>query len=128
VEVSHRINFMKVIGVDMIETERVAQAVSRFGERYLKRVYTARELAYCQGRIPSLAARWAAKEAVSKALGTGIGDVSWQEIEVINQSNCQPTLHLHGAAAALASQLGLSYFAISLSHTKAHAIAFVVGE
>lgn len=119
---------MRAIGVDMIETERVAQAVTRFGERYLKRVYTERELAYCQGRIPSLAARWAAKEAVGKALGTGIGEVSWQEIEVINQPNCQPTLHLHRAAAALATRLGLSTFVISLSHTKDYAIAFVVGE
>ena len=119
---------MKAIGVDMIETERIAQALARFGPRYLKRVYTERELAYCQGRISSLAARWAAKEAVGKALGTGIGDVSWQEIEVVSRENSQPTLQLHGAAAVLATQMGISRFAISLSHTKELAIAFVVGE
>ena len=119
---------MKAIGVDMIETERIAQSVARFGVRYLHRVYTKRELAYCQGRVSSLAARWAAKEAVAKALGTGIGDVSWQEIEIVNLPNCQPTLHLHGAAADLAVQRGISTFAISLSHSKDLAIAFVVGE
>lgn len=119
---------MKAIGVDMIETERVAQSVARFGDRFLKRVYTERELAYCRGQIPSLAARWAAKEAAAKALGTGIGEVSWREIEVINQANQRPTIQLHGAAAALAEQLGLSNFAISLSHTRDYAIAFVVGE
>ena len=119
---------MKAIGVDMIETARIAQSIDRFGQRYLQRVYTAQELAYCQGRVNSLAARWAAKEATGKALGTGIGDVSWQEIEVISQPNCQPSLRLHGAAAALAAQLGIASFAISLSHTKDYAIAFVVGE
>ena len=74
---------MVSIGVDIIETERVAHSIDRFGERFLKRVYTEQELAYCNGRISSLAARWAAKEAVGKALGTGIGDVSWQEIEIV---------------------------------------------
>lgn len=119
---------MKAIGVDMIETERVAQSVARYGDRFLQRVYTERELAYCQGRINSLAARWAAKEATAKALGTGIGEVGWREIEVVSEANQRPTLQLHGAAAALAAQLGLSGFAVSLSHTKAYAIAFVVGE
>ena len=119
---------MKAIGVDIIETKRVAQSIARFGDRFLKRVYTEQELAYCQGRVSSLAARWAAKEAVGKALGTGIGDVSWQEIEVVCESNGRPTLRLYGAAVDLAARLGISEFAISLSHTKDHAIAFVVGE
>ncbi len=119
---------MKAIGVDIIETERVAQSIARFGERFLQRVYTEQELASCNGRVTSLAARWAAKEAAAKALGTGIGAISWREIEVINESNQRPSLRLHGAAAVLARQLGLSEFAISLSHTKDYAIAFVVGE
>jgi holo-[acyl-carrier protein] synthase len=119
---------MKAIGVDIIETERVAQSIARFGDRFLKRVYTERELAYCEGQINSLAARWAAKEAVAKALGTGIGAMSWREIEVVSQSNQRPTVQLHGAAAALAAELGLSGFAVSLSHTRDYAIAFVVGE
>ncbi len=118
---------MKAIGVDMIETERVARSIDRFGERYLTRVYTPQELAYCNGRVESLAARWAAKEATAKALGTGIGDVGWQEIEVVNEANGQPRLQLHGAAAALAAHLDISHFLISLSHTKEYAIAFVVG-
>jgi holo-[acyl-carrier protein] synthase len=116
---------MRAIGVDLIEVDRVAQTVARFGDRFLKRVYTEQELAYCQGRIASLAARWAAKEAVAKALGTGIGDVSWQEIEVINSFKRGPSIQLHGAAAA---HLEISGLAVSLSHTKDYAIAFVVAE
>jgi holo-[acyl-carrier protein] synthase len=119
--------FVKTIGVDIIETERIAQSMAQFGDRFLKRVYTEQELAYCNGQASSLAARWAAKEATAKALGTGIGDVSWQEIEVVRESNGRPTLRLYGAAADLAARLGISEFVISLSHTKAHAIAFVVG-
>lgn len=119
---------MKFIGVDIIETERVAQSIERFGDRFLKRVYTPQELAYCQGRVTSLAARWAVKEATAKALGTGIGEVTWQEIEVVCHPNGRPTLHLHAAAADLAARLGVGEFAVSLSHTKEHAVAFVVGE
>jgi holo-[acyl-carrier protein] synthase len=78
--------------------------------------------------MTSLAARWAAKEATAKALGTGIGAVSWQEIEVVSGPDQQPILQLHGAAANLAAQRGLSHFALSLSHTKDYAVAFVVGE
>jgi holo-[acyl-carrier protein] synthase len=119
---------MKAIGVDIIDIERLAQSVDRFGDRFLKRVYTEHELAYCNGRITSLAARWAAKEAVAKALGTGIGEVRWQEIEVVSEDNCRPTLRLHGAAAELANQLGIKDFAVSLSHAKDYAVAFVMGE
>ncbi len=119
---------MKAIGVDIIETERIAQSIERFGDLFLKRVYTESELTYCNGRTSSLAARWAAKEATAKALGTGIGDVGWQEIEVVCEFNGRPTLRLHGAAAELAMKLGISEFAISISHTKDYAVAFVVGE
>ena len=119
---------MKAIGIDIIETERVADSVARFGDRFLKRVYTDQELVYCHGQVGSLAARWAAKEAAAKALGTGIGDVAWQEIEVVCVCNGQPTLRLHGEPAALAARLGLSEFAVSLSHTKDHAVAVVIGE
>ncbi len=116
------------IGVDIIEIERVAQSIDRFGDRFLKRVYTEQELLYCQGRIGSLAARWAAKEAVGKALGTGNGEVSWQEIEIINDLRQCPSVRLHGAAANLAVKLGISHFAVSLSHAKDYAVAFVVSE
>ncbi len=119
---------MTTIGVDIIETERVAQSIDRFGDRFLNRVYTEQELAYCNGRISSLAARWAAKEAVGKALGTGIGDVSWQEIEVVNNAKQCPSIRLTGAAAKLAAQMDLAGFAISISHAKDYAVAFVVGQ
>jgi holo-[acyl-carrier protein] synthase len=119
---------MRVIGVDIVEIERVACSVDRFGDRFLRRVYTPQELGYCNGRIASLAARWAAKEATAKALGTGIGAVSWREIEVFSDANQRPSLHLHGAAAELAAQLGLQTFTVSLSHAKEYAVAFVVGE
>ncbi len=117
---------MKSVGVDIIETRRIQRSIARFGSRFLGRVYTPQELAYCRGRIPSLAARWAAKEAVAKALGTGIGDISWHEIEVINNQRQRPLIKLHGAAALLAEQLNISSLEISLSHTKAYAVAFVV--
>lgn len=119
---------MLTIGTDIIETERVAQSIERFGDRFLKRVYTEQELDYCKGRVSSLAARWAAKEAVGKALGTGIGDVSWQEIEVVNDAKLRPSIRLYGAAADLAGRQGISNIVISLSHTKDYAVAFVVGE
>jgi holo-[acyl-carrier protein] synthase len=119
---------MKAIGVDIIEIERIAAIIDRFGDRYLQRVYTNRELAYCNGRTTSLAARWAAKEATAKALATGIGAVDWQEIEVVNADNGCPSLILHGKAVDLAEQKGISEFAVSLSHTKDYAVAFVVGE
>jgi len=119
---------MKAIGVDIIDIERIGQSIDRYGNRFLERVFTEQELGYCNNRIESLAARWAAKEAVAKALGTGIGAVNWREIEVVNDTNRRPALRLHGAAADLAAQLGIEEFAISLSHAKDYAVAFVVGE
>lgn len=112
-------------GVDLIEVARIEAAVARHGERFLRRVYTAQELADSAGRPPSLAARFAAKEAAAKALGCGIGDVAWTEIEVVSGPDRQPALRLHGAAARLAGQLGLPAWSVSLSHTRTHALAFV---
>lgn len=119
---------MKAIGVDLIDTQRIAEIINRYGDRFLARVYTPQELIYCNGRATSLAARWAAKEATAKALGTGIGEIGWQEIEVVGQHNGRPTLLLHGAAAELAAKLGITEFAVSLSHTEDYAVAFVIGE
>ena len=119
---------MLAIGVDIIETERVAQSIARFGDRFLRRVYTERELSYCRGRVESLAVRWAAKEAAAKALGCGIGPVSWQEIEVVGEANQRPSLQLHGAAAEMAGRLDIQKLAVSLSHAKNYAVAFVVAE
>ena len=116
-----------VTGVDMIEIERIRAAIERHGWRFLTRVFTPQEL-YEVGEQPaSLAARFAAKEAVSKALGSGIGLVGWQEIEVLRGSSREPLLRLHGMAQQLASQLGINCWSLSLSHTHEHAIAMVVG-
>lgn len=117
-----------MIGVDIIEIDRIADCVERFGPRFLRRVYTDQELSYCSDRVGSLAARWAAKEAVSKALGTGIGEIGWRDIEIVNDGRLRPSVSLYGAAAARAGALGVSKFAVSLSHTREHAIAFVVVE
>jgi holo-[acyl-carrier protein] synthase len=113
-------------GVDMIEVERVREAAARHGERFFRRFFTEDERAYCEDRFTALAARFAAKEAVAKALGTGIGDVRWVEIEIISDERKKPELKLHGAAADLAQELGLSTWSVSLSHTHEHAIAVVV--
>lgn len=113
-------------GVDMIEVSRIEEAANRHGERFYERFFTAGERAYCQDRFAALAARFAAKEAVAKALGTGIGDVSWLEIEVVNGNRNMPEVRLHGAAARLAEKLNLTAWSLSLSHTHEHAIAFVV--
>jgi holo-[acyl-carrier protein] synthase len=113
-------------GTDLIEIDRVAGVVERHGDRFLQRVFTPDELAACEGRADSLAARWAAKEAVAKALGTGIGHVAWREIEVVLDDCRCPSLRFHGAAAALAADRGLTQWAISLAHDGGLAMAFVV--
>jgi holo-[acyl-carrier protein] synthase len=113
-------------GVDLIEIERIQKAIEQHGDRFVARIFTAAEQRECGGRVASLAARFAAKEAVAKALGCGIGDVSWLEIEVVGDENHAPHLTLHGAAQKMAKELGLESWAISLSHTHEHAVAFAV--
>jgi holo-[acyl-carrier protein] synthase len=113
-------------GVDLIEIERVQTTIGRYGKRFLERVFTAQELAEVGNNTASLAARYAAKEAVAKALGTGIGPIAWREIEILHGPRRQPLLHLHGAAQLLASEMGLGVWSISLSHTQTHAIALAV--
>jgi holo-[acyl-carrier protein] synthase len=113
-------------GLDIIEISRVKTVIDRFGSRFLERVFTSAELSEV-GRSPaSLAVRFAAKEAVSKALGTGIGMVSWQEIEIRRGSSREPLLHLSGKAAKRAEELGLQTWSLSLSHTDSYAAAVVV--
>jgi holo-[acyl-carrier protein] synthase len=114
------------VGVDLVEVRRVALIATRYGERFSRRVFTERELADCAGRAESLAARWAAKEAVAKALGTGFGPVGWREIEVALDGAGCPQVHLYGRAAGLAQARGLTCWALSLSHDGGMAIAFVV--
>ena len=113
-------------GVDLIEVARVQRTLARHGTRFLRKVFTAREQLYCGNRPERLAARLAAKEAVSKALGTGIGAVQWVDIEIDADSVGRPLLILHGAADRLSASLGLATWDISLSHTATHAIAVVV--
>jgi holo-[acyl-carrier protein] synthase len=116
---------MLVNGVDMIEISRVGDVAARYGQRFYRRIYTQDELDYCRGRAPQLASRFAAKEAVMKALGTG---VRWRDIEVVREMGRAPTIKLHGSALARARQLGIDHMAVSLSHSREHAVAFVVAE
>src|SRR5512134_1831207 len=104
-------------GVDLVDIERFEDVVKRHGDRFLRRVFTSQELDEVGGNITSLAGRFAAKEAVAKALGTGIGAVSWQEVEVLRGPQRQPLLHLHGEATRLAAELCLQEWSLSLSHT-----------
>jgi holo-[acyl-carrier protein] synthase len=113
-------------GVDLIEIDRVQAVIERHGQRYLERVFTVGEREVCGKRTESLAARFAAKEAVSKALGCGLGEVSFQDIEVLSDERGAPKLLLHGVAAQKAAEQGLVNWSISLSHSVSHAIAMVV--
>ena len=109
-----------------MEIARIAAALERFGERFLRRIYTEDERRYSRGRADELAARFAAKEAVSKALGTGMRGVLWREIEILNDARGKPQVRLSGSAQARAEELGLREFSISLTHSRELAIAFVV--
>jgi holo-[acyl-carrier protein] synthase len=117
-------------GVDLIELIRVQSAVERQGTEFLERIYTPKELAQFKDSIESLGVRFAAKEAVSKALGSGVGEVNYQEIEILRDDMDNPVLYLHGDAFQRAALLGFQTWSISLSHTDRYAIAFVaaVGE
>jgi holo-[acyl-carrier protein] synthase len=121
------------VGVDLVELERIARVVGRYGGRFLARIYTPEELVHCRGRVPELAARFAAKEAVSKALGVGMNHISaqgigWQEVEVLSDRRGKPLLKLSGRAHELADEQGLREWAVSLSHERAYAMAFVVAS
>src|SRR5258708_31039243 len=121
------------LGTDLMEIERVQQSIDRFGERFLHRVFTEGEIAYCQRKkkhsAESFAARFAAKEAGAKALGTGISrGVSWKELEVQRQQGERPTLHLSGRAAEPARSMGIKRLSLSLSHSRDVAQAVVIAE
>ena len=100
--------------------------MERRGESFITRIFTSAEQTECGTNFQSLAARFAGKEAVSKALGTGIGDVGWKDIEILRAESGAPILKLHGYAQQLANQIGLVTWSISLSHTREHAVAMVV--
>ena len=119
-------------GVDLIEIERIAHSIERYGDRFLRRIYTENEIAYCSRKrdsAESFAARFAAKEAGAKALGTGISrGVTWIEFQVARQPGGRPVLELRGRAALLATRLGVKNIALSLTHTSSLAMATVMME
>lgn len=122
-----------VVGVDLVEVPRVERMLARYGERFLERVFTPGEVLYTRGRVPELAARFAAKEAVAKALGVGVrmlapDGVGWRDVEILGDHRGRPEVYLHGQAAERAQELGLTEWAISLSHTREYAVAFVVAK
>jgi holo-[acyl-carrier protein] synthase len=114
------------VGVDVIEIDRVQSVLRRHPQRFLSRVYTAGEVKHCRGRVSELAARFAAKEAVMKALGTGVRGIGWREIEVLPNRRGNPLVLLHGNAQMRAETLGLSTIDVSLSHSRHYAVASVV--
>ena len=120
------------IGVDLVECERIQHSLDRFGDRFLKRVFTEGEIAYSSSmKFPArhLAARFAAKEAVSKAFGTGIGkSMGWRDIDVQKKETGEPFLVLNGGAEDLAKKRGVTNALITLSHTDHHAMAMIVLE
>jgi holo-[acyl-carrier protein] synthase len=120
-------------GIDVVEIERMARSIERYGSRFLERVYTAAEIAYCQRKrrnaAESFAARFAAKEAGAKALGTGIGfGVTWRELEVGREPAGRPLLLLHGRAAEIAASLGVRRSSLSITHTRTQSMALVILE
>ncbi len=122
---------MLYTGVDLMEVERIARSVGRWGDKFLTYVYTPGEIAYCHGRAAELAARYAAKEAAGKALGTGVGwgaKIWWVDIEVVADVHGRPSLVLHRAAAARAERLQWKDVSLSMTHARAYALAMVVAQ
>jgi holo-[acyl-carrier protein] synthase len=119
-------------GVDIAEVARIRQSIERFGDRFLHRVFTEGEIQYCRGkanRFESYAARFAAKEAGMKALGTGWNHgVRWRDIEVVRPKGQRPTIQFHGQAVVFAEKLGVKNVALSITHTSEQALAHVILE
>jgi holo-[acyl-carrier protein] synthase len=119
-------------GIDIAEVPRIAEAIDRFGDRFLRRIFTDGEISYCHSkanRVERYAARFAAKEAAMKALGTGWNrGVRWRDIEVVREPGGRPTITFHGIAAKFAAHLRASHVALSLTHTPEQAIAIVILE
>jgi holo-[acyl-carrier protein] synthase len=119
-------------GIDIAEVPRIRQSIERFGDRFLQRIYTAGEMSYCDSkanRVERYAARFAAKEAAMKALGTGWSHgVRWRDCEVARLQGGRPTIAFHGKAGEIAARLGVKNAALSISHTAEQAIAQVILE
>ena len=119
---------MHCIGVDIVEIARLEKAIKRHGEDFLKRIYTDSELKLYRKKLPSLAARFAAKEAVVKAMGKPAEGISLKEIEVLSGPGGQPVVNLYGRTQQQAKGMGLDKLAVALSHSKEYAIAMASGE
>jgi holo-[acyl-carrier protein] synthase len=122
-----------VVGIDLIEIGRFERVLFHHSERFLERVFTPAEVTYCRGRVAELAARFAAKEAVSKALGVGVrmiarDGIDWRDVEVIGDMRGKPLIRLYGRAAERAGELGLADWMVSLSHTRESAVAVVIAQ
>ncbi len=115
------------VGIDIVAIARVRKVLERHNGRFLRRCYTPEEVALCRGRVPELAARFAAKEAVMKALGTGTKGIGWRDIEVLPNRRGKPLVYLYGRAKERAERIGLRALDISLTHERDFAIASVVG-
>ena len=119
---------MHCIGVDIVEIGRLEKAITRHGEDFLKRIYTDSELKLYRKKLPSLAARFAAKEAVVKALGKPAKAISLKEIEILSDPGGQPLVNLYGRTQQQAKKMGLVNLAVTISHSKEYAVAFVSGD
>ena len=117
-----------VNGIDIIEIDRIRKVAHQYGSRFYSRIYSKFEIDYCNGDPAKLATRFAAKEAVMKALGTGVRGVSWKEIEILRQPGRGPQVKLHGKAKKHAAEMGINHMAVSLSHSETYAIASVVAQ
>ena len=115
------------VGIDIVRVGRIAAAIERFGERFIRRVLTPAEARHVRGRAETMAGRWAAKEAVSKVLGLGVRGIGWRDIEIARLPTGQPAVRLHGRAAARAEQLGMGRIAVSISHEAEFAVAIAFG-
>jgi holo-[acyl-carrier protein] synthase len=116
------------VGTDIIEIYRIEQAVLNWQDSFLRRIYTKAELQSCHNRASSLAACFAAKEAVMKALGTGTRGISWQDIEILPNTQGTPVVQLHIRARNKAKENGITRFSVTLSHCREYAIAVVIGD
>src|SRR5438552_1205716 len=115
------------VGVDIIEVDRIRGILVRYGERFLQRIFTELEIQQCRGRVLKLAGRFAAKEALSKALGTGMQGIAWHELEVVQLSTGRPSVRLYGNASVRARELGMSAFDVSISDLALFSVAVAVG-
>ena len=119
---------MHFTGIDIIEITRIEKAIARWNGHFLLRIYTNAELELYREKVPSLAARFASKEAVMKLLGTGRKGIGWREIEILSLPSGKPAVNLHGRARLKAEELGLKEVKISLAHSREYAIALATAE